>query len=628
MEKRESFIHEINGTKLYFQFKEDRYQRGNLICYKLEVKPYIHTLYLDYTEKFNVELNESDTVFSGVNIIYIGSQVEDIIIENKMFPNVNLVTGKNDKYKIDTNILAKKSTMSYDGFDFHFCYKLLNTFCKQPGEKIDFSDIVLLRKNGKALDGCKTDNFINTERLIYSSGDFDNFQGRKTLKNGIVYCGPIPIYLDSSSEIIDVPENFPYKLIRPSHKPANKAIVHSIRDVQAKVIRIASDFVYAYNDEFKVKQLTQVWESCEKFEVDENNKYFTVFNGILYSKNMKKLILCPKKKTGSVVIPQGVTEICEQAFAECKIDSVSLPQSLSCVHAFAFHGSSISRIDFCSGYNINENSETDDIVIQRNAFSKCENLEEVFVPKRISKLGAQAFAWNDNLEKVILEDGFNGFQSSVFSGCKKLKSIELPSSVTYLGCSSENRQYSTFIQFEEIKINGVTIPDGLIRAITTYSTDARDSLKYGIVTKLIFNNDNVLYIPKYLSVNKISELENELPKFAHELCNIEENCLIKNVYKLSPSSYLKTLTAMKIFEMSENPSEDLKIYIKRSVKAITGICVNEGYKECFTKIITSNLFSKNSISYIMDRISEKDWVTAKAYLMQQTEKTNKQAFRL
>lgn len=200
--------------------------------------------------------------------------------------------------------------------------------------------------------------------------------------------------------------------------------------------------------------------------------------------------------------------------------------------------------------------------------------------------------------------------------------------MTYLGCSSENRQYSTFIQFEEIKINGVTIPDGLIRAITTYSTDARDSLKYGIVTKLIFNNDNVLYIPKYLSVNKISELENELPKFAHELCNIKENCLIKNVYKLSPSSYLKTLTAMKIFEMSENPSEDLKIYIKRSVKAITGICVKEGYKECFTKIITSNLFSKNSISYIMDRISEKDWVTAKAYLMQQTEKTNKQAFRL
>lgn len=56
-------------------------------------------------------------------------------------------------------------------------------------------------------------------------------------------------------------------------------------------------------------------------------RYKTV-DGILYSADMKTLVLCPKEKTGEVIIPDGVTRIRRQAFCLTKISRVVFPDSL------------------------------------------------------------------------------------------------------------------------------------------------------------------------------------------------------------------------------------------------------------------------------------------------------------
>ena len=54
----------------------------------------------------------------------------------------------------------------------------------------------------------------------------------------------------------------------------------------------------------------------QRYEVDQNNPYYTAVDGILYSKDMTKLIRSPREnKTGVITIPEGVTEIGPDAFA-------------------------------------------------------------------------------------------------------------------------------------------------------------------------------------------------------------------------------------------------------------------------------------------------------------------------
>ena len=49
------------------------------------------------------------------------------------------------------------------------------------------------------------------------------------------------------------------------------------------------------------------------FNVSEENPYYTSYEGILYSKDGKKVIKSPAKKSGSVKLHDGTEDICENA---------------------------------------------------------------------------------------------------------------------------------------------------------------------------------------------------------------------------------------------------------------------------------------------------------------------------
>ena len=44
-------------------------------------------------------------------------------------------------------------------------------------------------------------------------------------------------------------------------------------------------------------------------DVEEGNEHFCSVGGVLYSKELTKLLWCPKEKNGSLVIPESVTSI-------------------------------------------------------------------------------------------------------------------------------------------------------------------------------------------------------------------------------------------------------------------------------------------------------------------------------
>ena len=70
------------------------------------------------------------------------------------------------------------------------------------------------------------------------------------------------------------------------------------------------------------------WRKFKRFDVDPDNQTFCSVDGVLYSKDMRRLILCPGGWTGFLRIPDGVVSVDHGAFFCCfELTGIRLPPS-------------------------------------------------------------------------------------------------------------------------------------------------------------------------------------------------------------------------------------------------------------------------------------------------------------
>lgn len=93
----------------------------------------------------------------------------------------------------------------------------------------------------------------------------------------------------------------------------------------------------------------------------------------------------------TVYIPEGTTEIMEDAFSGCKsIEKVYIPESVKIIHRRAFIGcKSLKEI------NLPESLEK----IDRDAFNGCTSLEVIRIPESVEYIGESAFSGCTDLKK-------------------------------------------------------------------------------------------------------------------------------------------------------------------------------------------------------------------------------------
>jgi len=165
-------------------------------------------------------------------------------------------------------------------------------------------------------------------------------------------------------------------------------------------------------------------EGLHEIEI-RNNKYYTSEDGIVYTKDKKKLLKCPSERTGHIVIPDGVQEIGRRAFANSKVESITFPDSLRKIGYEAFvHCIKLNQIDFGSG--IKE--------IGKTAFEWCSALTVLKLPQQIKKICEYAFKNCINLKKVILNDGLKMIDCGAFdTHSSNMESVKLPKSLKHLG---------------------------------------------------------------------------------------------------------------------------------------------------------------------------------------------------
>lgn len=139
--------------------------------------------------------------------------------------------------------------------------------------------------------------------------------------------------------------------------------------------------------------------------VDPANATYKSIDGVVYTKDGKKLVTVPCAKT-EITIPDAVEEIGSEAFRYTAIPVVTLPESVSKVDQLAFYDSGIVQITISGGVtdiamealysadslvNVTIQPGEEPVTIGERAFKNNYNLESISIPTNVASIGADAF---------------------------------------------------------------------------------------------------------------------------------------------------------------------------------------------------------------------------------------------
>ena len=131
----------------------------------------------------------------------------------------------------------------------------------------------------------------------------------------------------------------------------------------------------------------------KEFIVEDDNPYFTVKDGVLYSRDMTVLIYCPNGiRCKKFVVPDEVVEVEDDAFAGCiYIEEIVFPEFID------YFGNDV--------------------------FQSCSSLKHIRMPKKVNCMGENAFFGCSELTEITYPDGLTCFGANDLDWCSSLRKI-------------------------------------------------------------------------------------------------------------------------------------------------------------------------------------------------------------
>lgn len=193
------------------------------------------------------------------------------------------------------------------------------------------------------------------------------------------------------------------------------------------------------------------------------------------------VVSAPNNKlyTGSFLIPGSVTQnvtgisykviaIVDNAFEQCSVISVTIPETVTSIGRSAFSDCTQLKSVTILG-NVTS--------IGRSAFSGCTQLESVTISEGVASIGDNAFR-STRLTSVTIPGSVTSIGDSAFSNTR-LTSVTIPRSVT----SIESYTFSGCTQLKSVTISeGVTTSEG-ITSIESYAFSDCTQLKWVTISE-------------------------------------------------------------------------------------------------------------------------------------------------
>lgn len=185
--------------------------------------------------------------------------------------------------------------------------------------------------------------------------------------------------------------------------------------------------------------------NISSFEIDSNNPYFMVVDGVVFSKDLTTLVAFPSAFPNKhYVVPPTTKVIGFAAFMDSKIESIELPEGLTEIGEWSFQGSNIHGIAmpdsvvsvgeiafrFCLNLvDVRLSNRID--TLPKQLFCRCPKLKVLDIPSNVKSVSYSAIAWCDGLENLYLHDGLEEIlDEGPMLGVKdKLKTVCFPATL-------------------------------------------------------------------------------------------------------------------------------------------------------------------------------------------------------
>ena len=116
-----------------------------------------------------------------------------------------------------------------------------------------------------------------------------------------------------------------------------------------------------------------------------------------------------------------VTSIGDEAFMNCGITSINIPNSVKTIGSNCFaYCISLTSVKIPSGLTS----------IGNEAFKFCTELTSITIPSGVKRIGYNTFQNCYDLNSITISNGVNIIGNGAFSSCSALTSITIPNSVT------------------------------------------------------------------------------------------------------------------------------------------------------------------------------------------------------
>ena len=529
--------------------------------------------------------------FPSVKTLVIGEEVDCMSIPNEMFPNVRNIISYNRHFlnsdmliRVDYNMFPDKNGKRTDVW-------LLNTFCKKPDEVINLKSVEFI--DDYAFYGCMSTKIINEDCV--KGGLQLAFIGSAFMKlepvGGTYMAGSMIIDVDKDVKELVIPETATYFLhnihnvtfLRELCKSYDKIIVKNSRLFFKRVLyTYAAPKNLVIDDEVAIKEnlfcsYIKNCDNLQNIEVTAKSEKYTTYDGVLYDKAGKTLLVCPKNRHGTVKIKEGTKEIEKNAFFGSDVEEIEMPDSVKSLEkAVFFNCRKLQKVKL-------SNSLTE---IPDSCFDSNISLREIVIPDSVSTIGPYAFC-SSGLENIHLGKRVKVIQHDALMGTKLhdvyLESSNIPS--CFCGSVSETIMFACDF-------------DTLHKA---------DSLTQPYVK--VHTPKRTVYFPLHILINARNKLSNFIEArndFPENMFPYAINARIRFQIALAECRDLKSMTAEKY----------LRKNIVDCVREFVNIDEESALVDLFRMHLVDNVEALTEILQILPN----SMVLAKAYLLNESDK--------
>ena len=553
----------------------------------------------------NIRMKSSRKSFPDVKKLIINDNVEIIKIPNTLFPNVKEIESSSKYFENGENLIYNKFGREYR--------ELYNTFCKQEGEVIDLAGIKRLQDD--AFYKCNSTNIINLQlkTYCYAQNVFkDSACLKKPFVNNLRTVGNIILGIKTGVDEITIPddESLPYIFNEGIElSKIQKLIIHNTKTITelSSWSQLPQTVILDTTEKPDVYELESLAHkssyhtSVKHLSLSKNVPGLKEIDGIIYTEDMTELVVCSIDKE-SVVIPEGVTNIFDNAFDKCNMKTVVLPNSLKRIGGYAFSScENLESVSFGTGIE----------VINAYSFCNCGMLKQINIPCNIKVIESRAFS-QTGLESVILNEGLEAIGSYAFDNTN-LTEIVIPQSVTTFGYNCFGNKIKRITTKTR---NNIELIASLIRSFKPGKSNfyGKDEIVEILYCDLYcdLHCDKKVYVPRYVKPNVILHFKRMFND-------------ITQIYDTWDYAYTKeTKEDIAIYESVDAPEkipEAKRTYLKKNSKRIVLRLIENGHEKQTVDFLKLGLVSKATLKQLVELANEKGQAIVQSYILKQLKET-------